>query len=255
MILMSQNFYMEAVERVIKIHWATSERVIKMLERNGIAREISEPVFGDPRLEIMSGLFTGKSKPFSYFSKEFGMFNEKSYQRGIKFIKENTQKLDETEKQYGIPPEFIAALARMETNFGDNYGKHPAINYLYTWLVDRRSPLKRRNFAKWEIISLFRIVEKNKWDIFNILGSYMGCFGLLQFTPTSCLRLAVDGNCDGVIDLFNWDDAIMSAANHLKINGFGKSLASRRRALYRYNNSWAYVRAIMEYAKKIKLPQ
>ena len=55
----------------------------------------------------------------------------------------------------------------------------------------------------------------------SVKGSYAGAMGAPQFIPSSYRTFAVDGDDDGLIDLFdNWNDIIMSVANYLKVNGW-----------------------------------
>lgn len=64
----------------------------------------------------------------------------------------------------------------------------------------------------------------------------MGAFGLCQFLPSSYLSFAIDGNGDGVVDLFNVEDVIFSVANYLKKHGWSDSFYHKVSALYAYNN-------------------
>ena len=55
----------------------------------------------------------------------------------------------------------------------------------------------------------------------TVRGSYAGAMGAPQFIPSSYRNFAIDGDGDGLIDLFeNWDDIVMSVANYLKVNGW-----------------------------------
>jgi membrane-bound lytic murein transglycosylase B len=59
------------------------------------------------------------------------------------------------------------------------------------------------------------IEKKYNINFNDINGSWAGAFGIPQFLPSSFLKFAVDGNGDGVIDLFDMEDAIYSVGNYL----------------------------------------
>ena len=73
-----------------------------------------------------------------------------------------------------------------------------------------------------------------------------------QFLPSSYLSWAVDGDSNGAIDLNDIDDAMYSVANYLKCNGWGKTTSQQRAAVYHYNNSNAYVDAVLTLAQKAR---
>ena len=58
----------------------------------------------------------------------------------------------------------------------------------------------------------------------EIVGSYAGAMGISQFMPSNALTLAVDGNRDGRINLFENEDAIASVANYLSHHGYRPGL-------------------------------
>ena len=69
--------------------------------------------------------------------------------------------------------------------------------------------------------------------------------------PVSYLHFAEDGDGNGVIDLFNPDDAIMSTAKFLKKHSWKKS---KERALISYygpRGSRHYRRITLNYAKAL----
>ncbi|HPU23830.1 MAG TPA: lytic transglycosylase domain-containing protein, partial [Candidatus Kapabacteria bacterium] len=91
-----------------------------------------------------------------------------------------------------------------------------------------------------------------KIPIGDIYGSWAGAFGIPQFLPSSYVKYAIDGNNDGVVDLFNLSDAVFSVANYLKSHGWGEMLSEQRKAIFAYNNSTAYVDAVMKLAEYAK---
>jgi membrane-bound lytic murein transglycosylase B len=86
-------------------------------------------------------------------------------------------------------------------------------------------------------------------NVFALKGSWAGAFGLSQFLPSSFLRLALDGNGDGNIDLFSLPDAAHSVGNYLKGHGWTSSPEAQHKAVFGYNNSTKYVEAVLTLAE------
>jgi len=210
-------------------------------------------------------------------------YNDFSVKKSVDFLKTNYKILDKCQKKYGVPKEVITSVIWIETKHGNYLGKHhiPSV-FLSTAMADREKYIKINkkklhksyNGSKNKLPALEKKIEKraskkSKWaineikylekihkarqvDILNLIGSWAGAFGLSQFLPSSYKRWAVDGNDDGVIDLFNIEDAIYSVANYLKVNGWGSTKEKQEKAVYHYNNSKAYVNAVLTLAEKVK---
>ena len=73
--------------------------------------------------------------------------------------------------------------------------------------------------------------------------SISGARGPMQFMPATWAAYGLGG------DISDPRDAILGAANYLRANG---APGDETRALYRYNPSTAYVRAISAYARRIR---
>jgi membrane-bound lytic murein transglycosylase B len=75
--------------------------------------------------------------------------------------------------------------------------------------------------------------------------------GPMQFIPTTWRSLGRDGNGDRVADPNNLFDAAVSAAGYLCLSGDGdlSDPARLRQAVYGYNHSWAYVDAVLGWAR------
>jgi membrane-bound lytic murein transglycosylase B len=177
-------------------------------------------------------------------------------EKGRKFLEEHKIKLEEAEKLSGVRLEYIVSILRIETDLGKNVGNAPAINYLYTWVARDHAEQEKRDFAKRQLYFLLKACWDKGLDVFSIKGSYMGAIGYCQFLPENWLdeKLAVDGNNDGIIDLFNWDDAIMSIANYLKKFGFEYTYQKITETLWQYNKG-PYRHAVALYAYYITLPE
>lgn len=80
------------------------------------------------------------------------------------------------------------------------------------------------------------------------VASYAGAQGPMQFMPATFRAYAVDGDGDGVANIYDVDDAIFTAAHYLASNG-ADHRGSVDNALYRYNHSYAYVNHVLAIAR------
>nr|MDA3842801.1 lytic murein transglycosylase [Candidatus Kapabacteria bacterium] len=210
-------------------------------------------------------------------------YNANAVNKSMKFYTENFDLLDSAEKKYSVPKEVITSIIWVETRHGGYLGKHhiPSVylstatandpdhvefnkNVLRDGFKGSKAKLKKLETkiekraarkAKWamkQLKALQEIDQDSSRNIFDIKGSWAGAFGLSQFLPTSYLSYAVDGDGDSDIDLFSVPDAIFSVANYLKSNGWRKSKTSHKKAVFHYNNSKAYVGAVLKLAEKIE---
>jgi hypothetical protein len=74
--------------------------------------------------------------------------------------------------------------------------------------------------------------------------SSAGAKGPMQFMPGTWARYGVDGDGNGIADIWNPADAIASAANYLRANGAGNP-AMLRQAIWHYNHDWDYVDMVL----------
>jgi cell wall-associated NlpC family hydrolase len=75
-----------------------------------------------------------------------------------------------------------------------------------------------------------------------------GAEGPMQFLPGTWAAFGVDGNHDGVADVYNPTDAIFGAARYLCSNGAGQP-GTVREALWAYNHSTAYANTVLATAE------
>lgn len=229
-----------------------SDRLAKKLSGE-IGRSEIEKILFDPRVALQPELLKkldAKGKRFSYFGPEFGLLNFLSLWRGKNVLKNNGGVFSGIEKRYAVEREVLASIFRIETNFGENIGKHRTFNALLTFSVLKN---RRSEWAEKELANLFMLSSRNELDVLDIRGSWAGAFGLCQFMPSSFMVFARDGNGDGKVDLFNFSDAMASAANYLKCHGWKNGdIERRKKAIFAYNRSDEYVKAVLAYAEAIK---
>jgi membrane-bound lytic murein transglycosylase B len=228
------------------------ESLCRTLLDNGFTNEEVTSVFSDERVALYPEILEKKGKGLNYFSKKFGLLTRKSVERGRTILKDNRALLTTISNQYQVQPEVLVAIYRVETNFGQYVGEYPVFNSLLTMtLLENR----RSEWAEKELVSLFVLSRKNKTHPLSIKGSWAGAFGLCQFIPSSFLTYGVDGNGDGVVNLFQFADAMTSVANYLHVNGWENHHPEKsRKAIWAYNHCDNYVQAVIAYAKAIGKP-
>lgn len=124
--------------------------------------------------------------------------------------------LERTAAKYGVPPQIILALWGLETDYGRVIGDVPVFDSLATLACDGR----RGDYFTTEFVNALRIVERGI-DAGTMIGSWAGAMGHTQFMPSNYLAYAVDGDGDGVVDLWrSVEDAFSSAANLLRAFGW-----------------------------------
>lgn len=257
-ILISVNFYLIKAEAHItnintKQEKQEKNNLIKILSKTFIKSNL-EKIFYDPRLildKTVIGIFPPdqQKEPIDYFDERFGLLSVDSLENGTAYYQQHLEVFNKMQAGYGVSPEIILSIFRIETYFGRLLGRRQVINSLYSIYV--LSP-QRRNRTIKELISFLKVYKPGEDDVFTVNGSIAGAFGISQFMPSSFHAFAVDGNNDGQINLFNNADAIMSVANYLKIHGWDNQYKNQRKAVYAYNHSNAYVNAVLVYTQAIK---
>lgn len=125
--------------------------------------------------------------------------------------------LNDLEHQYKIPKTILVAFWALETNFGRNKGHYSLASALLTLAYEGR----RAAFFRSELINCMRIVDAGHINAQQLVGSWAGASGHMQFMPSTFLKYGVDTDLDGHIDI--WDsipDAFGSAANYLSVIGW-----------------------------------
>ena len=123
--------------------------------------------------------------------------------------------LDELEAKYGVDRHIIVAIWGVESNYGDNQGDKNVIRSLMTLACSGT----KAKFARGQIVSALRILQRGDTSFDAMNGSWAGAMGHTQFIPTTYTAYAVDHDGDGRRDIWGTiPDALGSTAAYLKVS-------------------------------------
>lgn len=150
-----------------------------------------------------------------------GAISAQRLERGRQMAAEWSKTLAAVERTYGVPRSVVLGVWGMETNFGSFTGSIYAVRALATLAYTGY----RGDFFRDELLTALQILEAEHIDRDKMLGSWAGAMGHTQFMPSSYMRFAVDGNRDGVRDIWaSVPDALASTANYLREHGWQPGL-------------------------------
>jgi membrane-bound lytic murein transglycosylase B len=125
--------------------------------------------------------------------------------------------LDDVAARYGVPPEIVASVWGLESNFGRFSGVRPTIAALATLAWDPRRPALFRK----ELLDALEILNRGDIGVAQLKGSWAGAMGQTQFMPSSYLKFAEDYDGDGRRDIWATPaDVFASIANFLRGAGW-----------------------------------
>lgn len=137
---------------------------------------------------------------------------------GVEFWRQHAAEIDQASESFGVTPELLVAILGVETNYGSRMGSYRVVDALAT-LAFAYPP--RSGFFTSELEAFFLLARDEGMDPEAVLGSYAGAMGAGQFISSSFRAYAVDGNGDGIRDLWeDWEDVLASVANYFKAHGW-----------------------------------
>jgi membrane-bound lytic murein transglycosylase B len=132
-------------------------------------------------------------------------------------LQENQEELKKAALVQGVPASVIVGIWGRETGYGANSGNFPVILALTSLAYDGR----RGAMFREELFAALSILDKGYASLPQMRGSWAGAFGQPQFMPSSYLRYAVDGDANGVRDIWSSKpDVFASIGNYLKQAGW-----------------------------------
>ncbi len=248
------------------------------LRLDGVSEALIRAVYNDPRMPSFSFIpFSLRPKESRAMYKNF--LDDNTLQVGRQFLARNKTNFEQAEKIFGVNRRVVAAILLIETHAGQTFGRDLVLNRLSRLAsiaepnnvvlnfrrlqqedpkvtfeqVRARAEYLEETFYP-EVLALFRMKRDKRMDILALKGSSAGAFGMPQFLPSNYLRFGVDANKDGVVSLHHEADAIWSTANFLSHFGWndGASEEAKRKVIWRYNRSDAYVDTALDVADRLQ---
>ena len=193
--------------------------VAEMTGKHGFTQEELVVLMADARyqqriIDAMNRPY--EAKPWRDYQPIF--VTPERIQGGVAFWRDNAALLARAKAAYGVPPQIIAAIIGVETNYGRNLGDHRVIDALST--LGFSFP-RRADFFRRELKEFLLLTREEHVDPLAAKGSYAGAVGKPQFIPSSYRAYAVDFDQDGRRDLWGSNaDVVGSVGNYLAQHGW-----------------------------------
>ena len=137
-------------------------------------------------------------------------------QNGRAMAREVARYAPAIEARYGVPAQILLSIWGNETSYGRVMGDFDLARSVATLAYDGR----RRELFAAEFIALMKMVDAGV-PRGRLTGSWAGALGNPQFLPSTWLRLAQDGDGDGLRDLWgSRADTLASIANFFRDAGW-----------------------------------
>jgi membrane-bound lytic murein transglycosylase B len=216
---------------------------VARLQLQAAANGISKARFA----ELTAGLepddkVIAQSKKQSEFSRPFWDYIESAASgariaAGLAALKRHRGTLEAVSQSYQVGDGVIAGIWGMESNFGASQGDKDVLRSVASLAFAGY----RRDFYIEQFIAALTIIEQGHIARNAMLGSWAGAMGQTQFMPASFLQYAADGDGDGRKNIWSSvADALASAANHLKLDGWIAGLPWGFEVSVPQDFDWAY---------------
>jgi membrane-bound lytic murein transglycosylase B len=137
---------------------------------------------------------------------------------GQQQARKNAATLARIKTTFGVPPAILLAIWGIESNFGENTGNRNVIQSLANLCLYEP---RRTQFWRSELQAAMQIVDLGSCSLTDLVGSWAGAMGHMQFMPSTYLKYAIDDDDDGIADIWHSiADGLASAANYLKECGW-----------------------------------
>ncbi len=260
------------------------EYLIDKLSADGVPRSRVVAAFADPRIPAFTELQFSADPPRESNLMYRGFLRPANVSAARSCRQRYAESFQRAERKYGVSANVVAAILHIETGCGRNTGSSVVLYRLARLAMANEPANRARNLARLralgdkydpdleirvgrrgnyleetfypEVRALFEVADRLRIDPVDLRGSPAGAFGFPQFLPTSFLAHATDGNGDGRISLYDFDDAVASCARYLAHYGWvpGIPRSDQRGIIWHYNRSDAYIDAVLGVAARLSVP-
>lgn len=190
----------------------------EMAEQRGVSPETAESVTARVQ-QLPRVIEADRSQPefVETFARYLGRrVTDQRVTLGRELLRRHEPLLESISAAYGVAPQYLLAFWGMETAYGRVLGDVSVFDSLATLACDTR----RSTYFTTEFVNALHIAD-NGIDPSGMIGSWAGAMGHTQFMPSNYLAHGVDGDGDGVADLWgSVADAFASAASFLRSLGW-----------------------------------
>ena len=152
--------------------------------------------------------------PFAPYRRQH--VNASLISRGQARYGASAARLAAVERKFGVEASVLMSIYGHETSYGTVTGGFDLLPALATLAYEGR----RRELFESEFVAALRLIDRGT-PRYRLKGSWAGATGYPQFMPSAVLRLAVDGDGDGVANIWgNEIDGLASIANYLREAGW-----------------------------------
>lgn len=193
---------------------------------------------------------TLQGDPAQFLAKRSGSTADSFINQTRAKIARNPNTFGSIERTYGVPAGILATIWGLETSWGGYLGGTSVVD----GAVTLSSYCRRHPRFEPHAVAALQMVDDGVLSP-TTKGGPSGELGHMQFLAGNWLKYRVDGNGDGVADPYNAVDALATAANMLRRNGwqagqpFGEGTHNFN-VLSVWNDSGNYLRAIVYSAQR-----
>ncbi len=248
----------------------------ELLIKDGLDETFVRTLYQDKNVKleprILARNLTRSEKKLDYSQ----FLSEAVVTQGRQYSEDYRQALERAHEHFGVPSSVVVAILSIETRLGGYTGNSSTVNILSTMAVGEQPEVQEQIFSSFQeplskeefqekilpclhrrarrgyqdLKALLEYASKNGLDPLSVKGSLEGAIGIPQFLPSNITAYGRDGDGDGIIDLFNHEDAIASVASFLYANHW--NLKEDREVILRYNRSTYYADTVLALAKKLQ---
>jgi membrane-bound lytic murein transglycosylase B len=211
--------------------FAAQVAVDRGLDRDWVEAQLAKARYQPSVARLIMPAPAGSAKNYAAYRARF--IEPQRLRAGVQWWEAHAGELEEAERRWGVPPELVAGILGIETFYGRMTGGYRVLDALATLSFDfPRGRSDRSDFYRGELRAFLVWCALENREADSVRGSFAGAIGWPQFMPSNLLRLAVDFDHDGHVDLAGGGaDVVGSVASYLASFGWQRDVPTHFRVL------------------------